>query len=90
MAPHPALLALLLLAAAHSALADDHDCIVGSPPLCNHSLASDPLCRGIMANNKTAWQSMDCDCELGWCWLVVRDVVVFAKLLRHALPKSLC
>lgn len=58
-----ALLALLLLAAAWRCVADDHDCIFGSPPECANSLAGDKACRGATATNNTAWISMDCDCE---------------------------
>lgn len=56
-----ALLALLLLAAAWRCVADDHDCIFGSPPECANSLAGDKACRGATATNNTAWISMDCD-----------------------------
>lgn len=54
---------LAVLLAAGCALADDHDCIYGEPPLCQHALASDTTCRGINATTKDAWLSTECDCE---------------------------
>ncbi|KAI3434606.1 hypothetical protein D9Q98_002674 [Chlorella vulgaris] len=52
---------LAVLLAAGCALADDHDCIYGEPPLCQHALASDTTCRGINATTKDAWLSTECD-----------------------------
>ena len=40
-----------------------HDCIVGSPPTCNNSLANDPLCRGMYSSDIKAWENNNCDCE---------------------------
>ena len=56
-----------LLSLTHTTTASNvvynHDCIVGSPPTCNNSLANDPLCRGTYSTDIKAWQNNNCDCE---------------------------
>ena len=67
MAMTSILMALAVLSAASAVSSSNvvynHQCIVGSPPACNRSLADDTLCRGTYSNNIKAWQSNDCDCE---------------------------
>ncbi|KYK58749.1 hypothetical protein DCS_05767 [Drechmeria coniospora] len=55
--------ALCGLAQVPLGLADvpDRDCFVGSPPLCNNSLASDTACRGLEVTTIDGWKRMDCD-----------------------------
>lgn len=38
-----------------------HDCFMGPPDLCQHSLLNDTACRGKYATNIEAWRDMECD-----------------------------
>ena len=76
----------------------NHDCIVGSPPTCNHSLADDTLCRGLYSSDIKAWQSNDCDCEPLSCrttifhpltLLLVRSLSILLLNLFSPLPSQL-